>query len=102
MGLNHSITSSARTRNDSGIVSTHRLRGLHVYDQLELDRRLHRKIGRLCPAQNTVELRRGLPIRIADNVSVRDEAATFGEIFEREVTLEQFDLRSFTFNIGHI
>jgi ribosomal protein S18 acetylase RimI-like enzyme len=41
----HSITSSARTRNDSGIFRPIAC-SLQIHDQLELDRHLHWKIGR--------------------------------------------------------
>src|SRR5262249_17984448 len=34
-------------------------------------------------AQNAVDIGRGLPIRIGDNVSVRDETTTLGQEFER-------------------
>ena len=34
---------------------------LHVYDQLELDRRLHRKLARLLALQDAIDVGRGKP-----------------------------------------
>src|SRR5215471_8823602 len=51
-------------------LQAHSLRGLQIHDQLELHRHLHRKIGRLCPTKNLVDVGCGLTIRVGGDVPV--------------------------------
>src|SRR5215471_8493724 len=61
-------------------LQAHSLRGLQIHDQLELDRHLHRKIGRLCPTKNLVDVGCGLTIRVGGDVPVGEETTALGII----------------------
>ena len=67
---------------EAGSRRTASLRGLQIHNQLKLDRHLHRKISRLCPAKNLVDVSRGLAIRIGGNVPIGDEATALGIVTE--------------------
>src|SRR5262249_3462692 len=58
------------------------LRGLQIHNQLELDRHLRRKVGRLCPSKNLIDVACGLAIRIGRNASIGNETTGLGIMTE--------------------
>src|SRR6266508_6923911 len=66
-----------------GHLETERLCGLEVDDQLELDRGLDGKLVRLCALEDAIGIERRAPKRIEPVISVRQQAAKFGEETER-------------------
>src|SRR5215510_10467453 len=54
-----------------------RLRGCQIDDEIELRRLLDRKVARLCPAQNLVDVVSGAPEHVWDVCSIGHQTAPF-------------------------
>ncbi len=57
-----------------------RLGGRQVDDEIELDRLLDRQVGRLCPAQDLIDIVAGAPVKIQEVRSIGHQTAGFGEL----------------------
>src|SRR5215831_19592204 len=73
----HSITSSARNRNDSGIRHAERLSDGQVDDEIELGGLLDRDVTRLRPAQNLVNIISGAPELVRKAWPIGHETSRF-------------------------
>jgi hypothetical protein len=71
----HSITSSARTRNDSGYGQPKRLGGGQVDNEVVLGRLLDGQVGGLCAMKNLIDEIGGAPVQRLKRISVLTDSA---------------------------
>ena len=79
----HSITSVARSRNESRHRESERLGGRQVDDEIELGRLLDREVGRLGAAQNPVDIAACAPEQIGVVRAIGHETARREVVSER-------------------
>ena len=77
LSLLYSITSSARSKNNSGDFQPNRLSGRQINDEIKLARLLDRDVGRLRSAQNLVDIVGGAPVEAREVRSIGHETSRF-------------------------
>src|SRR4051812_567942 len=76
----YSITSSARSRNDSGIVSPSAVGCGQIDDEIELSRLLDRYISGLRPAQDLVDIVTGAAPKVRKVWAIGHQPSGFDEL----------------------